>query len=95
MNDPHPTAIPRGCMDELVIAVVMFDGAEEQDSTTFASRKGSWPNLFTDAPTTDVYRMSSGMRFTPDYSYADAPCPDPQVPCPSAPLCRVRPDAFE
>jgi putative intracellular protease/amidase len=101
MIDSHPKATRRSGMDDLVIAVVMFDGAEEQDVvgpyemfwwmslfeklppaqpisesdflTTFMSREGSWPNLFTVAPTTDVYRMSSGMRFTPNFSYDDAP----------------------
>lgn len=90
-----------GGMDDLVIAVVMFDGAEEQDvvgpyemfwwmslfqklppdqpisesdfAKIFASREGSTPSLFTVAPTTDVYHMSSGMRFIPHFSYDNAP----------------------
>jgi len=90
-----------GCMDDLVIALVLFEGAEEQDVVgpyemfwwmslfqhfppdrppgesdflkTFTSREGSTPSLFTVAPTKDVYRMSSGMRFVPDFSYDNAP----------------------
>ncbi len=92
-------------MTDLNIAIVMFDGAEEQDivgcwemfwwATTFddhpeekdmtepdfsnifgeesagASRK--LPNIFTVAPTTSPLSMSSGMRFLPDFSFADAP----------------------
>jgi transcriptional regulator GlxA family with amidase domain len=101
MTDSPANAVRPGCMNDLVIAAVMFDGAEEQDVvgpyemfwwmslfqklpparpiiesdffTTFMSREGSWPNMFTVAPTTDVCRMSSGMRFTPDFSYDDAP----------------------
>jgi transcriptional regulator GlxA family with amidase domain len=88
-------------MDDLVIAMVVFQGAEEQDVVgpyemfwwmslfqgfppdqpvsqseflrTFESREGSTPSLFTVAPTTDVYRMSSGMRFIPEFSYDGAP----------------------
>jgi hypothetical protein len=40
---------------------------------TFRSREGSTPSLFTVEPTTGVYRMSSGMRFVPDFSYDNAP----------------------
>jgi hypothetical protein len=91
-----------GCMDDLSIAVVTFEGAEEQDvvgpyemlwwmslfqdlpsdrpiaesdfAETFYSEAGATPpKVFTVAPTTDTYRMSSGMRFTPDFSYDNAP----------------------
>ena len=90
-----------GCMDDLVIAPVLFEGAEELDVVgpyemfwwmslfqhlppnqpigesdfvkTFRSREGSTPSLFTVEPTTGVYRMSSGMRFVPDFSYDNAP----------------------
>jgi hypothetical protein len=78
-------------MDDLVIAVVMFDGAEEQDIvgpyemfwwmslfgklppaqpisesdflTTFTSREGSWPNLFTVAPTAGPATTDASVRF--------------------------------
>ena len=90
-----------GCMDDLVIAPVLFEGAEELDVVgpyelfwwmslfqhlppnqpigesdfvkTFRSREGSTPSLFTVESTTGVYRMSSGMRFVPDFSYDNAP----------------------
>jgi len=90
-----------GCMDDLSIALVTFEGAEEQDvvgpyemfwwmylfqglppdrpitesdfADTFYPKDGSTPpNVFTVAPTTDPYRMSSGMRFIPDFSYDNA-----------------------
>jgi transcriptional regulator GlxA family with amidase domain len=91
-----------GCMDDLSIALVAFEGAEEQDvvgpyemfwwmslfqdlppdwpitesdfADTFYPKDGSTPpKVFTVAPTTDPYRMSSGMRFIPDFSYDNAP----------------------
>jgi transcriptional regulator GlxA family with amidase domain len=91
-----------GCMDDLSIAVVTFEGAEEQDvvgpyemfwwmylfqdlppdrpiaesdfAETFYPEAGATPpKVFTVAATTDTYRMSSGMRFTPDFSYDNAP----------------------
>ena len=90
-----------GCMDDLSIAVVIFEGAEEQDvvgplemfwwtslfqdlppdrpigesvfSDTFYPKDGSTPKVFTVAPTTDTNRMSSRMRFIPDFSYDNAP----------------------
>ena len=89
------------CMDGLSIALVMFEGAEEQDvvgpyemfwwmslfqdllpdrpiresdfADTFYPPVGSKPKVFTVAPTTETYRMSSGMRFIPDFSYDNAP----------------------
>ena len=76
-----------GCMDDLSIALVMFEGAEEQDvvgpyemfwwmslfqdllpdrpvsesdfADTFYPPVGSKPKVFTVAPTTETYRMSS------------------------------------
>jgi putative intracellular protease/amidase len=90
-----------GCMDDLSIALVIFEGAEEHDvvgpyemfwwmslfldlppdrpigesgfADTFYPKVGSPPKVFTVAPTTDTYRMSSGMRFIPDFSYDNAP----------------------
>jgi hypothetical protein len=89
-------------MDDLSIAVLIFEGAEEQDvvgpyemfgwmslfqdlpparpigESDFADafyhpKVGPTPTVFTVAPTTDTYRMSSGMRFIPDFSYDNAP----------------------
>jgi len=90
-----------GCMDDLSIAVVVFEGAEEQDvvgpyemfwwmslfqdlppdrpigesdfADAFYPEDGSPPKVFTVAPTTDTYRMTSRMRFIPDFSYDNAP----------------------
>jgi transcriptional regulator GlxA family with amidase domain len=90
-------------MDDLFIAVVMFEGAEEQDVVGpyemftwmslfqdlppgrpisesdfsydfFDHRKDArTPTVFTVAPTTDTYRLTSGMRCIPDFSYDNAP----------------------
>jgi putative intracellular protease/amidase len=90
-----------GCMDDLSIAVVVFEGAEEQDvvgpyemfwwmslfqdlptdrpigesdfADAFYPEDGSTPKVFTVAPTTDTYRMTSRMRFIPDFGYDNAP----------------------
>ena len=92
-----------GCMDDLSIAVVVFEGAEEQDivgpyemfgwmslfqhlppgrpiseadfSYDFFEhpKAGPTPTVFTVGPTTDIYRMSAGIRFIPDFSYDNAP----------------------
>jgi transcriptional regulator GlxA family with amidase domain len=101
----------QGRMEELTIAVPIFEGAEEQDvvgplemfywmslfeslppdrrpigEPDFAANfitesefeeyfypKVSPKNVFTVGPALKSYRMSSGMRWTPDFSYDDAP----------------------
>jgi putative intracellular protease/amidase len=101
-----------GCMDDLSIALVMFEGAEEQDivgpfemffwmslfealppdrrpigepdfavdfisesefADYFYPKVAPKGKVFTVAPTIKTYRMSSGMQFTPDFSYDNAP----------------------
>jgi putative intracellular protease/amidase len=101
-----------GCMDDLSIAVVMFEGAEEQDivgplemfywmslfeglpddrrpagepdwavdfltesefAEYFYPKVAPKGKVFTVGPATKPYRMSSGMQFTPDFSYDNAP----------------------
>jgi putative intracellular protease/amidase len=101
-----------GCMDDLSIAVVMFEGAEEQDivgplemfywmslfeglpddrrpagepdwgvdfltesefAEYFYPKVAPKGKVFTVGPVTKPYRMSSGMQFTPDFSYGNAP----------------------
>jgi putative intracellular protease/amidase len=103
---------PSGCMDDLSIALVMFEGAEEQDivgpyemffwmslfealppdrrplgepdfgfdfisesefADYFYPKIAPKGKVFTVAPTIKTYRMSSGMQFTPDFSYDNAP----------------------
>jgi transcriptional regulator GlxA family with amidase domain len=92
----------RGVFDDLTIAVVAFEGAEELDvigryeifwwmsvfqgyppdykptedefRKTFVAHEGAMPNVFTVGPrTSEAYKLSSGTRFIPQYSYADAP----------------------
>jgi hypothetical protein len=47
---------------------------ESDFADTFHLKDGSTPpTVFTVAPTTDSYRMSSGMRFLPDFGYDNAP----------------------
>jgi putative intracellular protease/amidase len=101
-----------GCMDDLSIAIVGFDGAEEQDvvgpfemfywmslfeglppdrrpvgEPDFAVdfiTEGEFEDyfypkippkgkVFTVSPSIKTYRMSSGMQWTPDFSYDNAP----------------------
>ena len=100
------------CMDDLSIAVVMFEGAEEQDivgpvemfywmslfeglptdrrpigepnfavdfitesefAEYFYPKVAPKAKVFTVAPTINTYRMSSGMKWTPDFSHDNAP----------------------
>src|SRR5215472_11878969 len=97
-----------GCMDDLSIAVLIFEGAEEQDivgsyelffwmslfealppdrrpigepdfvvdfisesefADHFYPKAPKKAKVFTAAPNTNTYRMSSGMHWTPDFSY--------------------------
>lgn len=91
-------------MSDLNIAIVMFDGAEEQDivgcwemfwwatkfddhpedkdmteadfSYNFNGSEGTTralPNIFTVSAATETISMSSGMKFVPDYTFANAP----------------------
>ena len=100
------------CMDGLSIALVMFEGAEEQDvvgpfemfywmflfealppdrrpigepdfavnfisesefADYFYPKVAPKAKVFTVAPSVNTYRMSSGMQWTPDFSYENAP----------------------
>jgi len=100
------------CMDDLSIAVVMFEGAEELDvvgplemftwmplfealptdrrpigepefavdylteaefAEYFYPKVAPKAKVFTVAPAIKTYRLSSGMQFTPDFSYDNAP----------------------
>jgi putative intracellular protease/amidase len=100
------------CMDDLSIAIPIFEGAEEQDvvgpyemfywmslfevlpptrrpigeidfavnfisesefAEYFYPKVPPKAKVFTVAPTIDTYRMSSGMQWTPDFSYDNAP----------------------
>jgi putative intracellular protease/amidase len=101
-----------GCMDDLSIAVAMFEGAEEQDvvgpleifywmnlfeaippnrrptgepdfavdfvteaefEEYFYPKLAAKGKVFTVGPATKSYRMSSGMQWTPDFNYDNAP----------------------
>jgi putative intracellular protease/amidase len=101
-----------GCWDDLSIAVLIFEGAEEQDvvgplemfywmslfeglppdrrpigepdfavdfisesefADYFYPEVAPKAKVFTAAPSINTYRMSSGMQFTPDFSYDNVP----------------------
>ncbi|KGH64586.1 hypothetical protein X291_09020 [Oenococcus oeni IOEB_C23] len=46
---------------------------QEQFQKTFRAHEGTNPHVFTVGPTTDQYELSSGSKFSPTYSYDNAP----------------------
>lgn len=50
--------------------------SENEFSEYFDTEKSAKPNIFTVAPSMQTYRMNSGMKWTPEYTFENAPHAD-------------------